>query len=57
MFTSDDAGYLGRLRSSTRPNQGVQEEGRERSRPRDTTRSKPRDTRRGGLSDETSGDG
>ena len=56
MSTSDDAGYSGRLRSSTRANQEVQETGRERSRSRPDSRSASRDSRRGGPPDEGSGD-
>ena len=48
MSTSDDAGYSGRLRSSTRPIQEAQGEGRERSR--------SRESRRGGLRDENPDD-
>ena len=40
MSTSDDAGYPGRLRSSTRTNQETQGEGRERSRYRDSRRGR-----------------
>ena len=38
MSTSDDGGYSGRLRSSTRPIQEAQGEGRERSRSRESRR-------------------
>ena len=43
MSTSDDAGYSGRLRSSTCPIQEAQGEGRERSRSRDSRRGGRRD--------------
>ena len=48
MSTSDDAGYSGTLRSSTRLNQETQGKGREGSR--------SRDSRRGGPPDENPGD-
>ena len=51
------AGYSGRLRSHTRPNQEAQETGRERSRSRRGSRSGSRYSRRGGPLDEGSGDG
>ena len=41
MSTSDDAGYSGRLRSSTRANQDDHETGRARSRSRDSRRGEP----------------
>ena len=49
MSTSNDAGYSGRLRSSTRPNQEAQETGRERSRSRPDSRSGSRTREREDL--------
>ena len=56
MSTSDNAGYLGRLRSSTRPNQDTHETGRARSRLRSRSRSRSRDLRRREPAEEGSGD-
>ena len=55
MSTSDDAGYSGRLRSSTRPNQEAQTAGGERLRSRPDSCLGSRDSRRGGPPDEGSG--